>query len=170
MISISPRGVSLVSCVYGSPRLASVSDLALFKLLLMCWDSEHVRFCVCPLNVEIILYSPPSWMQAHWPSEPESYGLNSWCRRIRAEDSQAGEPYVGLRLLLPWWILYNCHILTFGSHLPWGVFILTILHIHPCYQLWKIFSALLQVILTDSFSVNIVYPWTPWECTVQIHI
>ena len=45
----------------GSPRLASWLTQALMKLLSLCWDSEHVRFCVCPLGAGS-LFPIASWL------------------------------------------------------------------------------------------------------------
>ena len=42
-----------------------------FKLLLLPWVLEHVRFCVCPLRIESLFSSGlwDSW-KPHWPSKP----------------------------------------------------------------------------------------------------
>ena len=53
-----------------------------FKLLLLPWVSEHVRFCVCPLIVESVSYNPPTLAKAS-PTGLQSqifWHFSSWCR------------------------------------------------------------------------------------------
>lgn len=82
-----------------------------FKLLPLQWDSEHVRFCVCPLRAESVFAT------ALWPSEPDILGVV-----FPIQEPQTGEADVGLRLLGPWWgepsaiviILHVCGFPTWG--------------------------------------------------------
>ena len=72
---------------------------ATFKLLLLPWVPEHVRFCVCPIEVQS-LFPKALWVlesKSHWASKP-----NILAALFPAQDPQAGQPDVGLRQLAPW--------------------------------------------------------------------
>ena len=71
-----------------------------FKLLLLCWDSEYMRFCTCPLRVEsrgfpggAVVESPPASAgdtgsrpglggshvpRSNWAREPQLLSLRIW--------------------------------------------------------------------------------------------
>ena len=58
---------------------------ALFKLLLLLWVPECVRFCVCPLRWDPTRKGLPQpavspRCKSHWLSKPNVEGLLSWCR------------------------------------------------------------------------------------------
>ena len=72
----------------GSPRSASRSNSGSFKLLLLPWVLDCVRFCVHPLRAESLFPQPFC-----------SAGLQSqmcWWLLFLVQVPQAGEPVVGL--------------------------------------------------------------------------
>ena len=138
-----------------SPRSASGSDEVHFKLLPLHLELKHIRFCVCPLRTEsqflTVLWL--SHMQALMVSKgTHSWDLPSWCRATGSL-MWSFDPMGGPLQLWFWSFLWLTYL---------GLCVLT----KPCMSLfypshcgsslvWKIFSASLQVALTDSFSVNI---------------
>ena len=82
-LSVSPAGVPIVFCFSrGFPRSVNGSDSSPFKVLLLHWDVEFVRFCLCPLRLESVSYNPPALLYTS-PAGLQSqmfWRFVFWCR------------------------------------------------------------------------------------------
>ena len=130
-MSLSPRGVPVASCL--TKRLSKITSLiqAYFRVLPLCWDLEHVRFCKCPLRVKSVSCSPLALLNI-CPAGFQSQ--KCWGLVFLVHDNQAGEFDVMLRLLTLWGRTSMIKIfLLFVGYQIRGVWVLTILHLHPFY-------------------------------------
>ena len=71
-----------------------------FKLLLLPWVLECVRFCVCPLRVKSLISHSPLALLKISPTDLQSQMF--WVFIFPVQDSRAGEPTLGLGLLALW--------------------------------------------------------------------
>ena len=97
----------LPASLKGSPRSASGLTQDPFKLLLLPWVSECVRFCLCPLSVESVFPTSHLTLLKASPTVFQSqkfWRLSSWCR-----NPELGSWMWGLGLFLLGETLCNCN-------------------------------------------------------------
>ena len=70
-----------------------------FKWLPLHWDLECMRFCVHPLRAESVPYTP---LALPYASPACLQRQMFWGPIFLVQDPQAGQPYVGLRVLTSW--------------------------------------------------------------------
>ena len=148
----------------GSLRSASGSIQECFKALPLCWDSELVKFCMCPLRVDSVSYSPLVLLNV---SLAGFLSQTFWLLIFLMQDPWPGESDVGFKAFAPWggppWLYNNIPPLVrrsptwrYGSWLvhistPLPISLWLLLYIFCC---GNFFSASLQIILIDSCSVS----------------